>query len=61
MAVSDVLSCIANDGECVIKSFIAPVPKFSPDTKFLFDVLTLDIHTFAFKVTNSSVLASEKV
>ena len=60
VVVSDVLSYIANDGECMMKSFIAPVLKFQPDMKFLFDVPTL-IYTLVFKVTNSSSLVSEKM
>ena len=34
--------CVSvNDGECVTKSFVVPVPKFSSDTKFPCDVLIL--------------------
>ena len=41
VVVSDVLSSSANDGKCVTKSFVVPVPKFLSDTKFPSDVLTL--------------------
>ena len=41
VVVSNVLSSSANDGECVLKSFVVPVPKFPPDTKIPPDVLTL--------------------
>ena len=34
VVVSDVLSSSANDGECMTKSFVVPVPKFLSDTKF---------------------------
>ena len=40
VVVSDILSSSANDGECVTKSFVVPVPKFSSEVKFSPDVLT---------------------
>ena len=39
--VSDVPFLSAYDGECVMKSFVVPVPKFLSDTTFPSDVLTL--------------------
>ena len=41
MVVSAVRSSSVNDDECLMKSFIVPVPKFPSDTKFLSDVLTV--------------------
>ena len=34
MVVSDVLYSSANDGECVMKTFVVPVPKFLCDMKW---------------------------
>ena len=41
VVVSEVLSSSTNDGECMTKSFVTPVPKFPSDTKFPSDVLAL--------------------
>ena len=62
VVVSDVLSSSANDGECMTKSFVVPVPKFLSDTKFPSDrYADTEMHTFVFKAANSSILALEKV
>ena len=37
VVMSDVLSSSSNDGECVMISFVVPVPKFPSDKKFLSD------------------------
>ena len=41
VVVSNVLSSSTNDDECVMISFIVPVPKFPSNAKFPSDVLTL--------------------
>ena len=58
VVVSHVLSSSTNDGECMMKSFVVPVPEFPLDTKFPSDVLSLK--SIAFEATNSSILASGK-